>query len=173
MFNSLIKYSFWTIVIRIICEKFYILTSSYLAFRSVYDKIYVSHLSCISDEIAHKSFEYLCAEAAIRVEQWPVIEAFGKLVNETPSCIQFSCGDLIYSMTNSWASFIFSTCIGLILAIYIMTQLSRVFDYFTKLMYYSVSNMYANTQNKQVQKEADCGQFAVNMPYSFTKKKDM
>jgi hypothetical protein len=172
LFEKVITWFFWTIFSKVITEKIYLLASSYIEYRATYLEVYSSHLACISDETNHKNFEYLCSMAARESQKWPIIEAIGKLLRETPSCIQFSCEEALVSMGNSWASLIFFGIIGFVVSFYLISRVFKIIEYFAVKRYASSTKeqdsmyyqYYHHQQEQQDYRPQRDSPFVVPMP---------
>jgi len=68
-------------------------------------------------------FRDACSNARFEITKYPISVAITKLIEQTPSCIEFDCIDLLALIFNSWIAIIFTAVLALSLAFF-MTRKS-------------------------------------------------
>ncbi|KKK55733.1 hypothetical protein LCGC14_3071600 [marine sediment metagenome] len=76
---------------------------------------------CLNDHKTHHAFGLECKKAEREINRWPFISALGKLGQETHSCIEYPCTEILKSALESWVAIITIAFFICIIMIYLLT----------------------------------------------------
>lgn len=122
---------------------------------SSYEQHRVMLAKCISDSENAQIFSDSCTRARLEVTKYPFSVAIERLIEKTPSCIEFDCVDLLALVFNSWIAIIFSAVFAL----------SGSFFLFVKFWRWVEVNMYAKELNGYAENR-ESAKHAYSLPIS-------
>jgi len=120
-----------------------------------YEQHRVMLAKCISDSENAQIFSDSCTRARLEVTKYPFSVAIEKLIEKTPSCIEFDCVDLLALVFNSWIAIIFSAVFAL----------SGSFFLFVKFWRWMETYMYAKELKKYAENR-ESAKHAYSLPIS-------
>ena len=110
---------------KLVVGRFVVLYNAYGDARSKYKEHDAQFDQCLEDDRTFHTFGAACKKAERGIYKWPFITALGTLVQETHSCVDYPCTDLVTSILSSWVATLCASMMILVLFFYVFVRLFR------------------------------------------------
>lgn len=111
-FKRLVWWMVTAYITRIVFGRATIFGMAYFSAHSNYWKQSDILLKCKNDSEIASHFSESCDKAKVIVSQWPIVDACASLVEQTHSCIDFACMDVLMTILDSWIMIILAPVVA-------------------------------------------------------------